>query len=72
MSMTNVLCAGLLAGLLVLFWRAHSRRRIRRAEKGWKPESLKTAVLAYAERTFFSAPVKPARSRWCKSTTLKE
>jgi CRISPR-associated exonuclease Cas4 len=54
MSMTNVLWAGLLASLLVLLWRAHSRRRIRRAEKSWKPESLKTAVLEYAERTFFT------------------
>jgi CRISPR-associated exonuclease Cas4 len=54
MLMTNVLLAGFLAGLLLLLWRVHVRRRVRRAEKAWKPESLKTAVLEYAERTFFT------------------
>lgn len=54
MSMSNVFWAGLLGGLLVLLWRAHTRRKVRRAEKAWKPESLKTAVLEYAERTFFT------------------
>jgi CRISPR-associated exonuclease Cas4 len=54
MFMTNVLWAGVLAGLLVLLWRAHARRRVRRAEKAWKPESLKSAVLEYAERTFLT------------------
>jgi len=54
MSMTNVLWAGLLAGLLLLLWRAHNRGRVRRAERAWKPASLKTAVLEYAERTFLT------------------
>jgi len=54
MSITNVLWAGFLAGLLLLLWRAQTRRRVRRAEKVWKPDSLTTAVLEYAERTFFT------------------
>lgn len=54
MLMTNVFWAGFLASLLLLLWRLHVRRRIRLVEKAWKPESLKTAVLEYAERTFFT------------------
>jgi len=50
--MTNVLWAGFFAGLLLLLWRAHTHRRVGLAEKAWKPESLKTAALEHAERTF--------------------
>ena len=54
MLMTNVLWAGLLVRLLLLLWRAHNRGKVRRAEKVWKPDSLTTAVLEYAERAFFT------------------